>query len=398
MERLIDRAAEEMGIDKVKLRRRNLIKAKEMPYSAPSEMVYDSGDFPAVLERAIEASDWNGYAQRKKESRKRGKLRGRGVGCYLEVTAPPNKEMGGLRFESDGTVTFITGTLDYGQGHAAPMAQVLSERLGIPFDRIRLFQGDSDEMLAGGGTGGSRSAYASGTAAVEAADLVIEKGKQIASHVLEAAVSDIEFKRGRFVISGTDRSVGLLELAEKLRTGVTLPEDAPSSLDVKHVTDVIPSAFPNGCHVAEVEVDPVTGEAEVVRYVSVNDFGTIINPLLVEGQLHGGILQGIGQAIMEQTAYDADGQLLSGSYMDYALPRAKAAPNFEFVSHPVPAKSNPLGIKGCGEAGCAGSLTSVMNALCDALSEFGIDNIDMPATPERIWSAIEKAKAARAAA
>ena len=398
MERLIDRAAEEMGIDKVKLRRRNLIKVKEMPYSAPSEMVYDSGDFPAVLDHAVDASDWKGYAQRKKESRKRAKLRGRGVGCYLEVTAPPNKEMGGLRFEADGAVTFITGTLDYGQGHAAPMAQVISERLGIPFDRIRLFQGDSDEMLAGGGTGGSRSAYASGTAAVEASDKVIEKGKQIASHVLEAAVSDIEFRQGRFVISGTDRSVGLLELAEKLRTGVTLPPDVPSSLDVKHVTDVIPSAFPNGCHVAEVEVDPITGEAEVVRYVSVNDFGTIINPLLVEGQLHGGILQGIGQAIMEQTAYDADGQLLSGSYMDYALPRATAAPNFEFVSHPVPAKSNPLGIKGCGEAGCAGSLTSVMNALCDALSEYGIDNIDMPATPERIWAAIEKAKVTRAAA
>ena len=257
------------------------------------------------------------------------------------MTAPPNKEMGGLRFEADGTVTFITGTLDYGQGHAAPMAQVLSERLGIPFDRIRLLQGDSDEMLAGGGTGGSRSAYASGTAAVEASDKVIEKGKQIASHVLEAAVSDIEFKRGRFVISGTDRSIGLLEIAEKLRTGVTLPPDVPSSLDVKHVTDVIPSAFPNGCHVAEVEVDPDTGEAEVVRYVSVNDFGTIINPLLVEGQLHGGVMQGIGQAIMEQTAYDADGQLLTGSYMDYALPRANDAPDFEFVSHPVPAKIEP---------------------------------------------------------
>jgi aerobic carbon-monoxide dehydrogenase large subunit len=396
MERLIDTAAAEMGIDRVELRRRNLIRADEMPYKAPSDMLYDSGDFPAVLEHAVSAGDWKGFDKRKKESAKRGKLRGRGIGCYLEVTAPPNKEMGGIRFEADGTVTFITGTLDYGQGHASPFAQVLSERLGIPFDRIRLLQGDSDELVHGGGTGGSRSAYASGTAAFEASDKVIEKGKQIAGHLLEAAPSDIEFARGRFVISGTDRSIGIMELADKLRAGVKLPDGVPSSLDVKHVTDTLPSAFPNGCHVAEVEVDPLTGEAEVVGYVGVNDFGTIINPLLVEGQLHGGVVQGIGQSLMEITAYDEDGQLLTGSYMDYALPRASDAPPFTIVSHPVPAKSNPLGIKGCGEAGCAGALTSVMNALCDALAGYGIRNVDMPATPERIWRAIEQAKAAGA--
>jgi carbon-monoxide dehydrogenase large subunit len=396
MERLIDTAAAEMGIDRIELRRRNLIRADEMPYKAPSDMLYDSGDFPAVLEHAVSAGDWKGFEKRKKESAKRGRLRGRGIGCYLEVTAPPNKEMGGIRFEADGTVTFITGTLDYGQGHATPFAQVLSERLGIPFDRIRLLQGDSDELLHGGGTGGSRSAYASGTAAFEASDKVIEKGKQIASHLLEAAASDIEFARGRFVISGTDRSIGIMELADKLRAGIKLPDGVPASLDVKHVTDTLPSAFPNGCHVAEVEVDPSTGEAEVVRYVGVNDFGTIINPLLVEGQLHGGVVQGIGQSLMEITAYDDDGQLLTGSYMDYALPRASDAPPFTVVSHPVPAKSNPLGIKGCGEAGCAGALTSVMNALCDALAEYGIRNIDMPATPERIWRAIQKAKSSGA--
>ena len=397
MERLIDRAAAEMGIDRVALRRRNLVRADEMPYKAPSDMTYDSGDFPAVLERAVKVSDWNGFEERRRESRRRGKLRGRGIGCYLEVTAPPNKEMGGIRFEPDGTVTFITGTLDYGQGHATPFAQVLSDRLGIPFDRIRLLQGDSDELIHGGGTGGSRSAYASGTAAVEASQKVVEKGKQIASHLLEAAVADIEFTHGRFTIAGTDRSIGLLEVAAKLRSGSVLPEGVPSSLDVKHVTDTLPSAFPNGCHVAEVEVDPETGAAEVVRYIGVNDFGTVINPLLVEGQLHGGVVQGIGQSLKEVTAYDEDGQLLTGSYMDYALPRATDAPDFTVVSHPVPAKSNPLGIKGCGEAGCAGSLTSVMNALCDALSEYGIENIDMPATPERIWRTIQAAKAARAA-
>ena len=392
MERLIDTAAAEMGFDRVDLRRRNLIRTEEMPYKAPSDMLYDSGDFPAVLDRAVAAGDLKGFDKRKQDSAKRGRLRGLGVGCYLEVTAPPNKEMGGIRFEADGTVTFITGTLDYGQGHATPFAQVLSDRLGVPFDRIRLLQGDSDELLHGGGTGGSRSAYASGTAAVEASDKVIEKGKQIAGHLLEAAASDIEFARGRFVISGTDRSIGIIELADRLRSGIKLPEGVPSSLDVKHVTDTLPSAFPNGCHVAEVEVDPQTGEAEVVRYVAVNDFGTIINPLLVEGQLHGGVVQGIGQSPSEITAYDDDGQLLTGSYMDYALPRASDAPPFTVVSHPVPAKSNPLGIKGCGEAGCAGALTSVMNALCDALAERGIRNIDMPATPERIWRTIEQAR------
>ncbi len=394
MERLIDVAADEMGIDRLELRRRNLIQPSQIPYKAASGSVYDSGDFPAILDEAAEAADWKGYRVRKGESRKRGKLRGRGVGCYLEVTAPPNKEMGGLRFEADGTVTFITGTLDYGQGHATPMAQVISQRLGIPFDRIRLLQGDSDELLHGGGTGGSRSAYASGAAAVEASDLVIEKGKQIAGHFLEAATSDIEFRRGRFTIAGTDRSIGLLDIAERLRGGARLPDDVPSSLDVKHVTEPIPSAYPNGCHVAEVEVDPETGVVEVVSYVMVNDFGTVLNPLLVAGQCHGGVMQGLGQAFLETTAYDADGQLLTGSYMDYALPRAKHAPDFSVISHPVPATTNLLGVKGCGEAGCAGSLTSIMNALNDALAPLGIRNMDMPATPSRIWAAIQEAKKA----
>ncbi|HEV3395367.1 MAG TPA: molybdopterin cofactor-binding domain-containing protein, partial [Xanthobacteraceae bacterium] len=320
------------------------------------------------------------------------KLRGIGLGSYLEVTAPPNKEMGGIRFEPDGTVTIITGTLDYGQGHASPFAQVLSEKLGVPFERIRLLQGDSDELVAGGGTGGSRSMYASGTAIVEAAQKVIARGREIAGAVLEAASADIEFVDGRFVIAGTDRSIGIMELADKLRAGVALPDNVPKSLDVKHVTETIPSAFPNGCHVAEVEVDPATGAVAVVKYSSVNDFGTIINPLLVAGQIHGGVVQGIGQALMEVTAYDGDGQLLTGSYMDYALPRAPDAPMIEVASHPVPAKSNPLGVKGCGEAGCAGALTSVMNAVVDALSDHGGRHIDMPVTAEKVWRALQAAK------
>jgi carbon-monoxide dehydrogenase large subunit len=232
----------------------------------------------------------------------------------------------------------------------------------------------------------------SGTAIVEASAKVIEQGKQIASHVLEAAVADIEFVAGRFVIAGTDRAIGILELAATLRAGADLPEGVPSSLDVRHVAEMSAATFPNGCHVAEVEVDPQTGVIEVVKYSCVNDFGTVINPMIVEGQLHGGAVQGIGQALMERTVYDADGQLLTGSYMDYALPRASdAPPDFLVANHPVPATTNVLGVKGCGEAGCAGALTSVMNAVVDALSEYGIRHIDMPATPHRVWQAIRAA-------
>jgi carbon-monoxide dehydrogenase large subunit len=398
MERLVDAAAAEMGIDRLALRRRNQIKPRELPIKTASGSNYDSGDFPGVLKHALEVADVKGFARRKRESRKRGKVRGLGVGSFLEVTAPPSKEMGGIRFEADGTVAIITGTLDYGQGHAAPFAQVLSERLGVPFERIRLLQNDSDELLAGGGTGGSKSIMHSGTAIVEASGKVIEQGKQIASHVLEASAADIDFAQGRFVIAGTDRAIGIMELAERLRAGLKLPEGVPSTLDVRHVSDGPgASTYPNGCHVCEVEVDPDTGVIEVVKYVSVNDFGTVINPLIVEGQLHGGVIQGVGQALMEMTVYDDDGQFLTGSFMDYALPRASDSPEVTVINHPVPAKTNVLGVKGCGEAGCAGSLTSVMNAIAHALSEFGIRHMDMPATPYRVWRAIQDARAARAA-
>jgi carbon-monoxide dehydrogenase large subunit len=246
----------------------------------------------------------------------------------------------------------------------------------------------------GGGSGGSKSLMHTGTALVEASAKVIERGKEIAAHVLEAAASDIEFAHGRFVIAGTDTAIGIMDLAAKLRSGINLPEGVPASLDVQHVSDG-PSAstYPNGCHVCEVEVDPETGVIEVVKYASVNDFGTVINPIIVEGQLHGGVVQGIGQTLMEMTAYDSDGQLLTGSYMDYAMPRASDAPSFSIADHGVPATTNPLGVKGCGEAGCAGSLTSIMNAVVDALSEYGIRHIDMPATPHRVWQAIRAANA-----
>jgi len=385
MERLIDTAAREMGIDRIELRRRNHIAPQQMPYKAPSGMNYDSGEFTAILDKALTAADWDGFEARKAESARRGKLRGRGIGSYLEVTGPPAKEYGGIRFESDGTITMLSGTLDYGQGHATPFAQVLSGQTGIPFERFRLLQGDSDQLKVGGGTGGSKSALVGSQAFLEAGDKLIEQGKQIAAHVLEAATADIEFVKGRYVIAGTDRSISIVELADRLRGGLKMPADLPQSLDVSHISDNPPFSFPNGCHVAEVEIDPDTGTIEVVRYFMVNDFGTVINPMLVAGQAHGGVVQGIGQALMERTIYDRQGQPVAGSYMDYALPRASDAPAFSIESHPVPCKTNRLGVKGCGEAGCAGALPSVMNAVVDALGEFGVTHIDMPVTPEKVW-------------
>jgi carbon-monoxide dehydrogenase large subunit len=394
MERLVETAAREMGIDRVELRRRNHISPEAMPYKAPNGATYDSGEFTNLLNKAVALADWDGFPARKEQSRTRGRLRGRGISDYLELTGPPGREMGGIRFEKNGGVTIITGTLDYGQGHASPFAQVLAMKLGIPFSRIRLLQGDSDELIAGGGTGGSKSMIVSGNAIVGASDKVIVVGKQIAAHVLEAAVADIEFHGGRFVIAGTDRSVGLMELARQIHSGLALPPDVPQSLDVADIYDGPPSAFPNGCHIAEVEVDPDTGEVDVARYSFVNDFGVVINPLLVDGQAHGGIVQGIGQALRERVVFDDEGQLLTGSFMDYAMPRATDAPFFVHASHSVPCTTNPLGAKGCGEAGCAGALPSVMNALIDALSEYGIRHIDMPATPERVWRTIQEASAA----
>ena len=303
MERLIDRAADEMGIDRLALRKRNFIRPAQLPFAAASGVTYDSGDFAGVFAKALEISDHANFPKRKKQSRKQGLLRGIAVGSYLEVTAPPSGELGKITFEPDGGVRLTTGTLDYGQGHATPFAQVLSAQLGVPFEMIRLEQNDSDLVRFGNGTGGSRSITATGQAIVEASALVIEKGKKAAAHMMEASETDIEFAGGRFTIAGTDRSIGIMELAERLREG-KLPDGVPSSLDVDHATKDIVSTFPNGCHVAEVEIDPETGVVKVVRYCGVNDFGTIVNPMIVAGQLHGGVAQGIGQALMEEVSYD----------------------------------------------------------------------------------------------
>jgi aerobic carbon-monoxide dehydrogenase large subunit len=394
MERLVDTAARETGRDPAALRRQNLIPRDAIPYRAPSGLDYDSGDFAAVLDAGLERADWAGFAARRGASESRGKLRGRGLACYLEVTAPPNPEMGGIRFEPDGRVTIVTGTLDYGQGHASAFAQVLVDRLGLPFELIDLVQGDSDQLLVGGGTGGSRSIMASGKALVEASAEVIEKGRALAGQFLEAAAADIEFEAGAFRIAGTDRAIALLDLAARVHRATGLPDDLPQSLDAALITESPPSTFPNGCHVVEVEIDPETGHVRLDRYTAVDDFGTLINPMLAEGQVHGGVAQGIGQALLEHAVYDRQGQLLAGSFMDYALPRADAVPRIAVGFHPVPATSNPLGVKGCGEAGVTGALPAVMNAVIDALAARGVRNLDMPATPERIWRALQAASAA----
>ena len=390
MERLIDTAAREMGIDPVKLRRKNHIKPAQLPYKAPSGSVYDSGDFPAILDKALEIANWKGFPARKRESARRGKLRGRGIGQFLEVTAPVQAEYGGIHFDADGGVTILTGSHDHGQGHGTTFAQIVASQLGVPFEKIRLMQADSDLLKTGTGTGGSKSLMCSGTAFVEASAKVIEKGKLAAAHALEAAVEDIAFDKGRFAIVGSDRSISIMDLASKLAAGEGA-KDGPDSLSVDHVGSAGVATYPNGCHVCEVEVDPDTGVVEVVRYSMVGDFGHVVNPLVVEGQVQGGVIQGLGQCLMEEARYGADGQLLSGSFMDYAMPRAVDAPMFAYASQPDPAKTNPLGVKGCGEAGCAGSMTSIMNAVVDALSERGVRHIDMPASPLRVWEAIRAA-------
>ncbi len=368
------------------MRKLNHIKPEQFPFTAPSGSVYDSGDFSALFDKALEAADWDGFAARKAESEARGMLRGRGIGNFLECTAPPMKEQGELVFEEDGSVTIVTGTLDYGQGHWTPFAQVLHAKLGVPFDKIRLVQGDSDRLIAGGGTGGSKSLMASGAAILQAADIVIEKGRKAAGYVLEAAADDIEFAAGRFAIAGTDRGIGIMELAASAaRDRPPAPGRAEQRSTAARSSTKRRWPSRTAATSARSRSTPRPATSRIDRYISVNDFGVIVNPLLVEGQAHGGIVQGIGQALIERVAYSEDGQPLTGSYMDYGLPRADDLPMLRLRERAVPCKTNPLGAKGCGEAGCAGSLPAVMNAMSDAL---GGKHINMPATPERVWAAL----------
>ena len=393
VERLIDQAARDLKLDRIELRRRNMVSQAAMPYVTAMAQRYDSGDFPRVMDAALAKIDWAGFPARRAEAAKRGKKRGIGLAYYLEATGGGPTENASVKFADDGFVDVYVGTQSTGQGHETAYAMLTSHELGIPIDKIRIRQGDSDSLPSGGGTGGARSLYSEGQAILVTAASVIEKGKQAASDMLEAAVVDIEFnpKAGRFGVVGTDRGVDILSLAARQRQRVAAGEDT-ILLDALETAKIEFHTFPNGCHVAEVEVDPETGMISIPRYIVVDDVGHALNPLIVRGQVHGGVAQGIGQAFHERTAYDPEsGQLLSASFMDYALPRAGDLPEIEVDLIEVVCETNPLGVKGAGEAGAVGSPPAVVNALVDALADAGVSTIDMPATPEVVWKALHAA-------
>jgi carbon-monoxide dehydrogenase large subunit len=398
MERLMDAAAREVGLEPSEFRRRNFIAATAMPFKTAAGETYDSGEFARVMDKALEEAGWRGFPTRRAEAARRGLRRGIGMAYYIESTMGDPKEAARIEFADDGMVNVVVGTQSNGQGHETAYAQVLNDRLGIPFEKIRIVQGDTAKLKWGGGTGGSRSLTAEGMAIRDASDMVVERGKHYASQELETAVADIEFTResGEFRVIGTDRTVGLLELAAKART-MTPPAGAEPGLDAEAMAKIDAWTFPNGCHVAEVEIDPDTGVTRIVNYIAVDDFGVVLNPMLVAGQVHGGVVQGIGQALYEHAVYDDSGQLLSGSFMDYCMPRADGVPAMAVSTVEVPCRNNPMGIKGCGEAGSVASPAAVINGIIDALADLGVRAIDMPATPEKVWQLIQAHRPAVAA-
>ncbi len=388
MERLMDAAAVKTGLTRAEIRKRNLIEPEELPYKNWNGANFDSGNYPLLLSRGLARADVDGFSARKADSLSRGLRRGLGIAYYVEITAATGTEPAAVRFRSDGMVEVLTGTQSNGQGHETAFAQVVSERLGIPFENIFVKQGDTNGVN-GGGTGGSRSLNMSGGALLATADTIIEKGKAAAGHILQAGGSMVEFSAadavGRFTVAGTSRTVTLLDLAATLRAEPIAGFE--SGLDSDGAYQGSAPTFPNGCHVCEVEIDPETGKTDVVSYCAYDDFGRVINPMLVAGQVHGGIAQGLGQALMENMVYDPEsGQLLTASFADYAMPRACDIPDIDFAYEEIPCRTNPLGAKGCGEAGTVGALPAVMSAVCDAI---GIEHLDMPATPEKVWRAIQ---------
>lgn len=388
VERLIDQAARETGHDPIGLRRRNMIPPDWMPYETPVGRTYDSGEFEAVLDKTIGLADWNGYDARRVASEAAGKIRGRGVASYLECIGGFPHEGAKIEFTEDGRVDLIVASQSQGQGHETSFVQVIAERLGISPDDVNYRQGDSDIAPLGIATIASRSMTMAGSAIALTSDAVIEKGKAAAAHLMEASVEDIEFAAGVFRVAGTDREIGLLELARRVRT--VTADGVPDSLDSEEEFDAPEQYFPNGCHICEIEIDPDTGVVVVERYIAVDDCGVVINPPIVHGQVHGGVAQGLGQALMEQIVYDRQtGQLLTASFLDYTMPRAKDQPELVVDVHEVPSPANPLGVKGVGEAGIVGALPVVMNAIADALATRGkaID-FDMPATSEKVWRAL----------
>ncbi len=394
-ETVIDKAARELGLDPAELRRRNTIPAAAMPYATPMRQTYDTGDFAKNLGDALALSGYRGIAGRREAARGRGKLLGIGVATTVAATGGRDYEHAEIRFDPAGGVMLITGSMDHGQGHATTFKQVLSDKLGIDADKIRYRWGDSDLVTMGIGTFGSRSAQLCGSAIVTAADRLIEKGRRIAAHMMEAAESDVAFERGRFVIAGTDRAVALDEVARQSFNWAQLPPDVETGFTERSNYGPADAAtFPSGAHVAEIEIDRETGEVALVRYCAVDDVGTMLNPLLCEGQIHGGIVQGAGQALLENLVYDpASGQLLSGSFQDYAMPRADNFCPFELRENATPTPKNPLGVKGVGEAGTIGAIPAVMNAVNDALAAAGAPPVDLPATPEKVWRALRRSEA-----
>jgi aerobic carbon-monoxide dehydrogenase large subunit len=386
LERLVDEAARITGIDRDKIRRRNLIPPGAIPFKTAVGTTYDSGDFPAVFDKAIALADFAGFSKRKREAQKRGKRRGLGISCLLEHSGGTPTESAALNFTPENSLMVVLGVHSTGQGHATVYRRLAAERLGIPADRVFVRQGDSALGVGNGASVGSRSTMTAGAALVRAVDVLIEKGKKIAAQVLEAGEQDMVYRDGSFVVTGTDRRVGLFELAREASTRHQRG-DLPESLDTKQTVDT-PQTFPNGCHLAEVEIDPTTGHTEVVTYTAIDDAGNIIDHTLIEGQMHGAVAQGLGQALFEAVVYDPDnGQLVSGSFMDYCMPRATDMPAFRIGDVIVPATTNPLGVKGAGEAGTTASLAAVMNAIADAIPGEAAAHMDMPATPEKVWAA-----------
>ena len=391
VERLIDQAARDLKMDRVELRRRNMVSPSSMPFTSAMKQTYDSGDFGRVMDAALAKVDWAGFETRRAEAARRGRRRGIGMAYYLEATGGAPTERAEIRFADDGFVDVFVGTQSTGQGHETAYVMLTADRLGIDGEKIRIKQGDTDTIPTGGGTGGARSLYSEGAAILATTDSVVEKGRRAAGEALEAAQADIVFENGRFSVVGTDRGLDILELAARQRERAASGGEA-TTLDSIEVAQIENGTFPNGCHMAEVEIDEDTGSLSVVRYVVCDDVGKAVNPLIVRGQVHGGVAQGVGQATMERTAYDKEsGQLLSGSFMDYALPRAADLPDIEVDLIEVPCGTNPLGVKGAGEAGAVGSPPAVMNAIVDALSGAGVNNVDMPATPEVLWRALHAA-------
>jgi carbon-monoxide dehydrogenase large subunit len=397
IEQLIDRAAAAIGVDAVEIRRRNFIPASAMPHKVQTGITYDSGDFVHVMDECLKVADWDGFAKRSAETKKHGKLRGRGIAYFLEEAAVFNDRMV-MRFDPSGMLTILAGTHSHGQGHETVYAQMASEWLGVPFENIRFVQGDTDAVPIGRGSYGSRSMHVGGNALKKAADNIIEKAKPMAAMMLEASAGDLEFKDGSFGIVGTDRALALTNVAKAFYRPAMLPPQFDVGLEASGTFAAEPPNYPNGCHVCEVEVDPETGLVALVRYAAVDDVGKVMNHLLCEGQIHGGVAQGAGQALMEAIVFDSAGQLVTGSFQDYAMPRAEDLPDLVSELTEVPAKTNPLGVKGAGEAGATGAPPAIIGAILDALKPLGIETIDMPATPSRVWAAIKARGAVKAAA